>query len=325
MNNTTNTIHPIDMYYTRQMLEVAQPAYVHARFSQLSTTIPQKNSDNAKWRRWERISAVTTPITDGITPTGSTMTYTDITATVSQYGDFVTHTDQLEILEGEPTLTDTATRQGEQLADTIDQLTRNILIATTTIQYASTATTNGTVTSSMTLTTAEIRESVLTLKNNNAKPITSVIASTANYDTYGIPSCFIGIIHPYTTDTLQKESATTSEWVPVNKYPSQMMIMPNEVGSVDKVRFIETTNAYVNPGVGDSGINVYYTLILARDAYGTVEVSGATARQIIKALGSGGTNDPLNQRATQGWKTFFTAKILNNDFMVCIRHATSSG
>jgi len=41
-------------------------------------------------------------------------------------------------------------------------------------------------------------------------------------------------------------------------------------------------------------------------------------KNIIKPLGSAGTADPLNQRATSGWKATFVAKILNNAFMTRI-------
>lgn len=39
-------------------------------------------------------------------------------------------------------------------------------------------------------------------------------------------------------------------------------------------------------------------------------------RVITKPLGSAGTADPLDQRATQGWKMNHVAVILNNAFMV---------
>ena len=44
----------------------------------------------------------------------------------------------------------------------------------------------------------------------------------------------------------------------------------------------------------------------------------------MKQLGSGGTSDPLNQRATAGWKAVKTAEILQNDFMVRIETGSSN-
>ena len=46
---------------------------------------------------------------------------------------------------------------------------------------------------------------------------------------------------------------------------------------------------------------MYSTLILGADAYGVTEVSGGCLQHIVKQLGSSGTADPLNQRATAGY------------------------
>ncbi len=52
------------------------------------------------------------------------------------------------------------------------------------------------------------------------------------------------------------------------------------------------------------------------EAYGTVKLGKKCMRVITKPLGSAGTADPLDQRATQGWKMNHVAVILNNAFMV---------
>ena len=38
------------------------------------------------------------------------------------------------------------------------------------------------------------------------------------------------------------------------------------------------------------------------DAYGVTEITGGGLEHIVKQMGSAGTSDPLNQRATCGWK-----------------------
>jgi len=57
-------------------------------------------------------------------------------------------------------------------------------------------------------------------------------------------------------------------------------------------------------------------LFLGKNAYGTTEVEGGGLQNIVKQLGSAGTGDPLNQRATSGWKATKTAEILTEEFMV---------
>ena len=45
-------------------------------------------------------------------------------------------------------------------------------------------------------------------------------------------------------------------------------------------------------------IDVYATIIFGSDAYGTTRISGEAMKNIVKPLGSAGTADPLDQRAT---------------------------
>lgn len=77
------------------------------------------------------------------------------------------------------------------------------------------------------------------------------------------------------------------------------------------------TGAVVYPGeAGAKGRDVYSTLIIGADAYGVVDLSELTSKYIFKGMGSAGTADPLNQRATIGWKAATTCKILTEEFMV---------
>ena len=48
-----------------------------------------------------------------------------------------------------------------------------------------------------------------------------------------------------------------------------------------------------------SAIGVF---VLGADGYGTTEITGGGLEHIVKQLGSAGTGDPLNQRASVGWK-----------------------
>lgn len=73
----------------------------------------------------------------------------------------------------------------------------------------------------------------------------------------------------------------------------------------------------IYPGEGGaSGKPVYSTLVIGADAYGVTDIKDV--ENITKQLGSGGTADPLNQRATMGWKAHHLAKILSNEYMVRI-------
>ena len=318
LTNRSTIAIEVNNFYDKTLLVRAVPSFVHNRFAQVRD-IPRKGGTNViKFRRYGSLTANTTALSDGITPDGTALSVTDVPATVLQYGDYVTLTDKLQMETFDPILTETAEILGEQAGDTLDQLCRNVLAAGASNQYASTATTTATVGAAMKLNRAEVKEAVRTLKNNNTKPVTSMVNPSTGYNTTPLNRAFIGIVHPYTTFDLDDATG----WIPVEKYPNKSDVMPDEVGSLAGVRFIETSNAYTVAGTLVT--TVYGTLIFGRHAYAQTRISGETLKNIIKPLGSAGTADPLDQRSTSGWKATYVAKVLNANFIILVEHAVSS-
>lgn len=89
------------------------------------------------------------------------------------------------------------------------------------------------------------------------------------------------------------------------------------------MRFLLAQFSKEFPGEGAGGATVYATVILGRDAYGYSRISGEAIRNIVKPLGSAGAADPLDQRATTGWKATFVAKILDELAMIRIESLAS--
>lgn len=301
------------------MLKAARPLLVHLRWAQVKD-IPKNNSAVIKFRRYTLLSANTTALTEGVTPSGTQLAVTDITATVAQYGDYVTLTDWLQLTTLDPILTETADLLGQQAGNSLDQLARDVIVAGSTVQYASTATTRATVTASMKLTRLEIREAVRTLQNNDAMKVTRMVNPSTGFNTSPINAAFVGVISENTLFDLKNETG----WIPVQEYASQSGIMEGEVGAIDDVRFVMTTNAKIFASAGSGSIDIHGTMILAAEYYGTSRIAGAALKNIVKPLGSAGTADPLDQRSTSGWKATFVAVRLNENFAVRIEHAVSS-
>lgn len=319
-NTTTAEIsHGVDAYYDRNLLTRAYPSFVHTRFAQVRD-IPRGNTGTIRFRKYASLSAATTALTEGVTPAGSQLSKTDITALPLQYGDYVTMTDKLQFETLDPLLVETSAILGDQAGDTLDQLARDVIAAGSTVQYASTATQRTEVAAGMTLNGSEVREMVRTLTTNNAKPIKSQVDPSTGFNTSPIHASFVGIAHPKTIFDLKQDP----DWVPVEEYASQGDVMPGEQGKLDSVRFIETSNAKVFTAGGADSIDVYGTVILGQEAYGISRISGEAMRTITKPLGSAGTADPLDQRSTMGWKANFVAKRLQEAFMGRIEHAVSA-
>lgn len=318
MAATTKTqVANINSYYDRLLLIRAQAFLVHTKWAQ-TRNIPMNNSNVIKFRRYSNLSAATTALTEGVTPTGSQLSVTDISATVQQYGDYILLTDKLTMETEDPIRAESVDILGYQASLTLDNLCRDVLVAGTNVTYAGSGhTLRSQVAATEVITTATITTAVETLKAANARYVTSFVDPTTGINTTPLPPCFIGICHVYTTKTLEAMTG----WTKVENYSSSVARMEGEIGKYSNVRFVETSQAKVFTGAGASSIDVYATLIIAQDAYGTTAINGNALRNIVKPLGSAGTADPLEQRETSGWKATFVAKILNDDFITRIEHA----
>lgn len=67
-------------------------------------------------------------------------------------------------------------------------------------------------------------------------------------------------------------------------------------------------------GTGAGAFDVYPVYGFRKGAYGTTSLKNLEL--IYKPYGSGGTEDPLDQRASIGWKAYFGCAILNPFFLV---------
>ena len=314
MANTTRTEIPAEVnnFYDRKLLTRAVPLFVHTRWAQVRDIPRNAGTSVIKFRRYGNLTAATTALTEGVTPAGSSLSVTDIAATALQYGDFVTVTDVVDYESTDPVLSEAAEILGDQAGDTLDQLCRDVLLAGTVVQRVNSRATRVQVVAGDVIDAATVRLCIRTLKLAEAKQMTMQVDPSTGYNTTPIPKSYIGIVHPEISLTLKHISG----FVPVEKYPNKATVMEGEIGYFEEVRFIETTNAKVFTGLGGAGIDVYGVLILGMNAYGTSRISGEAMKNIVKPLGSGGTQDPLNQRATTGWKGTFITKILNDSFMI---------
>ena len=95
-----------------------------------------------------------------------------------------------------------------------------------------------------------------------------------------------------------------------------------EIGKLGNIRFIETSEAKIwKDETCPTGLAVFGTLVLGAHAYGVTELEGGGLEHIVKQLGYG--DDPLNQRASVGWKGMRAAERLVEQYMVRIESVSS--
>jgi N4-gp56 family major capsid protein len=319
-NTTRTTISSeVDAAYQRSLLMRVTNDFKYTKWAQVRDISKGAGTNTVRFRRYGNLTAATTALTEGVTPSGSQLSVTAITATTNQYGDYVVLTDKLMMETQDPILTETAEILGDQAKDTFDQITRDILVAGTSVFYANGVAGRANVAANVSLT--DYRKIARALRKNNAKKITRIVNAGTGVGTSAVKAAFVALISP---DTHYDLKGLTG-FIPVSQYGTNVTpVDENEVGSIDEIRFVETTNAKVFSAAGSGSVDVHADVILGQDAFGISRISGEALRFIFKPLGSAGSADPLDQRQTAGWKATFVAYRLNESFMYRYEHAVSA-
>ena len=194
----------------------------------------------------------------------------------------------------------------------MDSITRDVLAGGTNVIYAPKRGADGTETAvdsrkaldaSCTLTPKLFFQAAAQLGAMNADPI---------------GDSYIAIIHPYAAYDLK----TCKEFVEVHKYADPETMFRGEIGKLGNIRFVETSEAKIwKDDSCPAELAVFGTLVLGAHAYGVTELEGGGLEHIVKQLGYG--DDPLNQRASVGWKGMRAAERLVEQYMVRIESVSS--
>ena len=293
----------IKTYYSDYLIDNAKPNLVHDQFGQ-KHPIPKNGGKTIEFRRFVPFSKATAPLSEGITPDGGALSVTNLTARVEQYGYYVTLSDMLMLTAIDNTLVETTKLLGAQAGSTLDTITREVLNGGTSVMYSGGKEAREALSEGDKLTVDDIYRAARFLKTQNAPKING---------------SYVAIIHPDVAYDLMRNE----EWIDVHKYNSTTEIFEGEIGKIAGVRFVETTEAKIFAGEGSAERDVYSTLVLGANAYGVTEITGGGLQHIVKQMGSGGTADPLNQRATAGWKGTKTAERLVENYMIRIESAST--
>ena len=313
LNTTSSSTHPTytnKEYYDRRLLEFAKTKFKHAQFGQ-ERPMPKNNGKTVEFRKWELFDADTTPLTEGVVPDGLSMEQSNVTATIAQYGAYVTISDMLETTAYDQVKRDAVKLLGERMGTVIDWVTRDAMNAGTNVQYANGKASRAAVGATDILTTTEIRKAVRTLKKAKAPMFSR-----------GGREHYICICSPDATFDLQSDTM----WQDVSKYQNAEQIYSGEIGRIFGVVFVESTEAKVFAKGGANSADVHSALIFGQDAYGRIKIgNGDAIETIIKERGSAGTADPLDQFSTVGAKVnAYAAKILQPLWILRIEHGVTA-
>lgn len=329
-------------YSVVKMLERALP-YLHLEKFGQTYPLPTNSTQTAKFRRYFLSGATgsagpdstassnfyiplaLTPLVEGVTPAGSELANADYTVTLQQYGDFMTITDVIQDTHTDPVLAQTTAILGEQAASTVETLRFNVLKAGTNVFYANKVAGRSSIVAPISL--ADQRRVTTGLNRQNAKKITSVVASNTDFNTKSVEAAYMAVCHP----DLESDIRNMTGFVPVSSYGPHTSPFEGEIGSVEQVRYLTSTimtpfghagavvGSWTGTGSGRSdnstNLDVYPILYFGRDAYGIVPLKGHSSMTPMVVNPKPAAGDPLAQRGTIGWKLWTATVILQDAYM----------
>ena len=307
------------------LLERGQYGMVTERFGQ-SKPIPKKHTKSIKFRRYESLPRASAPLAEGIPPAGRKLTYTDVNATLEQYGDSIELTDVIEDTHEDSVLKESMDLCGEQAAETLEVVRIAILKAGTNVFYA-----GGSVTSRTTVLSppviGDFHRIYRHFRRYKAMTIKKIVAATPMVSTAPVEEAFFVM---GSTD-LDADIRALPGFVKVAEYSDSKKALPHEIGSANQFRFILTplfepwlaasTNAtsstYLTSGGSGTGYpDVYPLICVAANSYGIVPLQGKYAvKPMVLNPNMPRGGDPLGQKGFVSWKTYQTACILNHNWI----------
>jgi N4-gp56 family major capsid protein len=326
-------------YYVVRMLERAMP-YMHIEKFGQTYVLPTKSTQVAKFRRYYlqgatgaagpdaigssafNVPTAITPLVDGVTPAGSILQNQDYSVQVMEYGDFVTITDQVIDTHTDPVLDQATEVLGESAAVTVETLRFNVLKAGTNVFYANKVAGRSSVITAITI--ADQRRVTTGLNRQNARKISSIVASNPDFNTKSVEASYMAICHP----DLETDIRSMAGFTPVASYGPHTSPFEGEIGTVEQVRYLTSTVFAPFADLGGTAVtnslryttantacDVYPILYFGRDAFGMVPLKGKSSMTPMVVSPKPAPGDPLAQRGTVGYKLWQATVILQDAFM----------
>jgi N4-gp56 family major capsid protein len=307
------------------MLKHAQPILILEKMGTIYP-MPANKGQAIKMRRPVPFAPAMTPLVEGITPDAQKMSFEDVETSLKQYGAWLGITDVIQDTHEDPVLRTMSMLCGEQAGETKEMLTWGVLTGGTNVLYAdgvnaqgapngSRPTDRGTL-GALTGTAGvpaahDFRLAKRILVKQRAKPITKILNPSPNQHTKYVEASYVALGH---TD-MEAGLRAMPGFIPVAGYGSRTPMSDYEVGTFENMRFI--LSPYYEPVDDGAGNDVYQMVILGQDAFGTVPLKGKNSiASFVLNPGQARAGDPLGQRGSVGWKTWWAALITNQAWML---------
>ena len=255
------------------------------------------------------LAVASSPISETVDVTPATLSDSQATVTLAEYGNTVTTTALVRgtsYIDLDPVVANVI---GYNAGISLDTIARNVVQAGTNVAYSGAATSRGTVQATHVLTGNDVRKAKARLR-------------AANVPTIG--GSYMALIHPDVAYDFTGASGGANFRDP-HTYSDPSEIWTGEIGMFEGFRFVESPRAPLFADSGSPGtVDVYRTLFMGRQAlakaWSNVDGNGANPRVV-----PGPVVDSLRRFVPMGWYWLGGYAIFRQTAIYAIESASSIG
>lgn len=301
---TTGLTQEMSTYYEKVFLARAEYEYIYSQGLQMRTQ-PANEGKTVVFTRHTPLATVTTALTEGVNPSEIALTATNVSATLAEYGTTVKISRFLSETSIDANNKEKIEVIGQNMGETLDELTRNELFTGATVQFAGGKAALSDLSASNVLSVAELRKAVRTLKKNKARRFQDRSAS------------WIGKVSPDTSYDLTSDSTFLSADIYDN---GATKLYNGELGIVLGVRLIESPNVKSE----SSTVTVYSNFIHGADAAGTINLAADKPKLYIISSSQVDSGNPAGRFSLVSWAGATVNKTLNSTWLINVKTGASA-
>jgi N4-gp56 family major capsid protein len=286
-------------YYEKVFLARAEYEYIFNQGAQMRD-MPANEGKVVYFTRHTPLATATTALTEGVNPSEVNLTAVTVSATLAEYGNTVRISRFLALTSIDANNKEKIEVIGQNMGETLDELTRNELFTGATTQLAGAKSALTAVAASDVLSVAEIRKAVRTLKKNKARRYQDPVAP------------WLGKIGPDTSYDLTSDTT----FINADIYDNGAEKLYNgEIGKILGVRFLESPNQKSEA----STVTVYSNFIHGSDAFGCINLTGDGPQLYIIPHTQIDSGNPAGRFSMVSWAANYVCKTLNTNWLINIK------
>lgn len=296
-NSASSFSADVEAYIADKTLPLARRQLVAYQFGD-PLTLPKGRGTTYTATRFNRVPLPFAPLSEGVPPSGQTMSISQVSATAQQWGDKVTITDVAEMTIKHPLFQKAIELVALQISETLERNTFNNLMAGTQVNYVNTRGSRASLVAGDVLNPHELNRAsgaLLTLgaprfmgdELTDTKLKADAGGAKASSDPRSMPH-YTAIVHPLVAQDLRENATIVTAW----SYSDLNRLYNYELGEWGGIRFTMsnmvptfTGVAQINPAAGTNGslaTNNYFIIVTASDTQNQYEsrvyqVSASTA------------------------------------------------